>query len=102
MKPCAWEDAIISVAKVLDSTPADRMAAVAGGLVDAEVEENYSNIFTKSLQVLTNIICKGGICIIRYIKKLSNVLVADRIKRFDESTWVRNIDDRGSFSNGLI
>jgi len=36
LKPCAWEDAIISVAKVLDSTPADRMAAIAGGLVDAE------------------------------------------------------------------
>ena len=36
LKPCAWEDAIVSVAKVLDSTPADRMAAIAGGLVDAE------------------------------------------------------------------
>merc|ERR1719361_981426 len=36
LKPCSWEDAIISVAKVLDSTPADRMAAIAGGLVDAE------------------------------------------------------------------
>ena len=37
LKPCGWEDAIVSVAKVLDSTPADRMAAIAGGLVDAEV-----------------------------------------------------------------
>ena len=37
LKPCSWEDAIISVAKVLDSTPADRMAAIAGGLSDAEV-----------------------------------------------------------------
>jgi NADH dehydrogenase (ubiquinone) Fe-S protein 1 len=36
LKPCGWEDAIVSVAKVLDSTPADRMAAVTGGLVDAE------------------------------------------------------------------
>ena len=36
LKPCGWEDAIISVAKVLDSTPADRMAAIVGGLVDAE------------------------------------------------------------------
>lgn len=36
LKPCGWEDAIVAVAKVLDSTPADRMAAIAGGLVDAE------------------------------------------------------------------
>ncbi len=37
LKPCDWEDAILTVAKVLDSTPGDRMAAVVGGMADAEV-----------------------------------------------------------------
>ena len=36
LKPCGWEDVIVTAAKVLDSTPADRMAAVVGGLADAE------------------------------------------------------------------
>merc|ERR1712038_2187349 len=36
MKVCDWKDAIITVAKVLDSTPADKMAAVVGGMADAE------------------------------------------------------------------
>jgi len=39
LKPCDWEDAILTVAKVLDSTPGDRMAAVVGGMADAEVSE---------------------------------------------------------------
>lgn len=33
---CTWEDVIVTVAKVLDTTAGDRMAAVAGGLADAE------------------------------------------------------------------
>ena len=33
----SWEDALVTVAKMLDSTPSDQIAAVAGGLVDAEV-----------------------------------------------------------------
>jgi len=37
LKPCDWEDAVLTVAKVLDSTPGDRMAAVVGGMADAEV-----------------------------------------------------------------
>ena len=37
MKVVDWKDAIVTVAKVLDSTPADKMAAVVGGLADAEV-----------------------------------------------------------------
>jgi len=32
----SWEDALVTVAKMLDSTPSDQIAAVAGGLVDAE------------------------------------------------------------------
>merc|ERR1711970_222549 len=32
----SWEDVIITAAKVLDSTPGDRMAAVVGGMADAE------------------------------------------------------------------
>ena len=31
-----WEDVIITVAKVLDSTPGDKMAALVGGMADAE------------------------------------------------------------------
>ena len=37
LAPASWEDAIVSVAKMLDSAPADNIAAVAGGLCDAEV-----------------------------------------------------------------
>lgn len=34
--PVEWEDALISVAKALKSVPGDKIAAIAGGLVDAE------------------------------------------------------------------
>jgi len=34
--PASWEDAIVAVAKMLDSTPGDQVAAVAGGMADAE------------------------------------------------------------------
>ena len=44
MKVCDWKDAIITVAKVLDSTPADKMAAVVGGMADAEVISTQSNL----------------------------------------------------------
>ena len=37
LKQCTWEEAVVTVAKVLDSTPGDRVAAVAGGMADAEV-----------------------------------------------------------------
>ena len=37
LAPASWEDALVTVAKILDSTPSDKIAAVAGGLVDGEV-----------------------------------------------------------------
>ena len=40
MKVVEWKDAILTVAKVLDSTPADKMAALVGGMADAEVISN--------------------------------------------------------------
>merc|ERR1719510_630560 len=36
LAPASWEDALVTVAKILDSTPSDQIAAVAGGLVDGE------------------------------------------------------------------
>ena len=36
LKVCDWEDAVVAVSKVLDSTPGDRMAALVGGMADAE------------------------------------------------------------------
>ncbi|XP_023335679.1 NADH-ubiquinone oxidoreductase 75 kDa subunit, mitochondrial isoform X2 [Eurytemora carolleeae] len=36
LAPVSWEDAIVAVAKALDSTPSDQVAAVAGGLADGE------------------------------------------------------------------
>ena len=39
LAPASWEDALVTVAKILDSTPSDQIAAVAGGLVDGEVSE---------------------------------------------------------------
>ena len=37
LTPVSWEEAIVAVAQMLDSTPSDQIAAIAGGLVDAEV-----------------------------------------------------------------
>ncbi len=37
LRECSWEEAVVTVAKVLDFTPADKLAAVAGGMADAEV-----------------------------------------------------------------
>ena len=39
LAPCSWEEAIVTVAKVLDGTPGDKVAAVAGGMADAEVSQ---------------------------------------------------------------
>jgi len=36
LSPASWEDAIVSVAKALDSSPPESLAAVAGGLADGE------------------------------------------------------------------
>jgi len=36
LKVVDWEDVIITMAKVLDSTPGDQIAALAGGMADAE------------------------------------------------------------------
>lgn len=36
LKIADWEDVIITAAKVLDSTPGDKIAALAGGMADAE------------------------------------------------------------------
>ena len=37
LRPCSWEEAIVTVAKVMDSTPGDKIGAVVGGMADAEV-----------------------------------------------------------------
>ena len=37
LAPCSWEDAIVAVAKALDSSPPEQIAAVAGGQADGEV-----------------------------------------------------------------
>ena len=36
LAPCSWEDALVSVAQKMASVKGEEMAAVAGGLVDAE------------------------------------------------------------------
>jgi len=36
LSPASWEDAIVAVAKMLDSTPPENIAAVVGGLADGE------------------------------------------------------------------
>ena len=66
LTPVAWEDALVSVAKMLDSTPSDQIAAVAGGLCDAEV-----NIATKS-QIVINLV---------------SFSVPDSFERSVEQTW---------------
>jgi len=48
LAPASWEDAIVSVAKMLDSAPADNIAAVAGGLCDAEVLSQFCYGFSSN------------------------------------------------------
>ena len=40
LAPASWEDAIVTVAQVLDATPSDKVAVVAGGMADGEVSLN--------------------------------------------------------------
>merc|ERR1719300_1033602 len=40
LAPCSWEDAIVAVAKALDSSPPEQIAAVAGGQADGEALMN--------------------------------------------------------------
>merc|ERR1719481_1183523 len=47
LAPASWEDAIVSVAKMLDSAPADNIAAVAGGLCDAESLMALKDLFNR-------------------------------------------------------
>ena len=37
LRTASWEEAIVTVAKVLDNVQGDKLAAVAGGMADAEV-----------------------------------------------------------------
>ena len=52
LAPASWEDAIVSVAKMLDSAPADNIAAVAGGLCDAEVLSQFCYGFSSKFLLL--------------------------------------------------
>merc|ERR1712179_424115 len=47
LAPASWEDAIVTVAKMLDSAPADNIAAVAGGLCDAESLMALKDLFNR-------------------------------------------------------
>jgi len=47
LAPASWEDAIVSVAKMLDSAPADNIAAVAGGMCDAESLMALKDLFNR-------------------------------------------------------
>ena len=47
LKMADWEDVIITVAKVLDSTPGDRMAALVGGMADAETLVALKDLFNR-------------------------------------------------------
>ena len=44
LAPCSWEDAIVAVAKALDSSPPEQIAAVAGGQADGEVSDHGNEI----------------------------------------------------------
>ena len=37
LTPVSWEDALVTAAQMLDSTPSEQIAAVAGGFCDGEV-----------------------------------------------------------------
>jgi len=47
LKMADWEDVIITVAKVLDSTPGDRMAGLVGGMADAEALVALKDLFNR-------------------------------------------------------
>ena len=37
LTPVSWEDALVTAAQMLDSTPSEQIAAIAGGFCDGEV-----------------------------------------------------------------
>ena len=43
----SWEDVIITTAKVLNNTPGDRMAALVGGMADAEALVALKDLFNR-------------------------------------------------------
>jgi len=47
LKMADWEDVIITAAKVLDSTPGDRVAALVGGMADAEALMALKDLFNR-------------------------------------------------------
>lgn len=47
LRPASWEEAIVTVAKVLDSTPGDKVGAVVGGQVDAEALVALKDLLNK-------------------------------------------------------
>ena len=47
MTSVSWEEAIVAVAKMLDSTPGDEIAAVAGGLADAEALMSLKDLMNR-------------------------------------------------------
>jgi NADH dehydrogenase (ubiquinone) Fe-S protein 1 len=45
--PCSWEDALVSVAQKMSSLKGEEMAAVVGGMVDAEALVALKDLFNK-------------------------------------------------------
>ncbi|TRY79549.1 hypothetical protein TCAL_12405 [Tigriopus californicus] len=49
LTPCSWEEAIVTVAKVLDSTAGDKMAAVAGGQALIALKDMFNRLGCETL-----------------------------------------------------
>merc|ERR1719322_1538799 len=47
LAPCSWEDAIVAVAKALDSSPPEQIGAVVGGMADAESLISLKDLLNK-------------------------------------------------------
>lgn len=45
--PCSWEDALVSVAQKMTSLKGEEMAAVAGGMTDAEALVALKDLFNR-------------------------------------------------------
>lgn len=47
LTPCSWEDALVNVAQKMNSVKGEEMAAVVGGMADAESLVSLKDLFNK-------------------------------------------------------
>ncbi|XP_065338724.1 NADH-ubiquinone oxidoreductase 75 kDa subunit, mitochondrial [Cloeon dipterum] len=96
-----WEDALISVAKALKSAPGDKIAAIAGGLVDAEalisLKDLLNRLGSESLNTEETFPLDGSGTDLR-----SNYLLNDKIAGIEEADLVLLVGSNPRYEAPLL